>query len=235
MVAADLLSIAAEPRDWPLLGPAEPGAVALVVIDMQVDFVRDGGWFGALGFDLSGIQAIVPTIRTLLDAARAVPGLRVIHTRQGNAADLSDLPATKLEQSTRNGVPYGMAGEFGRGLVRGEPGWDLVEELQPLPTERVVEKPGFSSFVGTDLDPWLKERGIRSLILTGVTANVCVLSTLYAAVDLGYDCLVVRDAVAGATPDTVRTVVDLVRYQGGLFGGLADSTAVTQALAGLTA
>jgi biuret amidohydrolase len=230
MAASNRLIVPAEPRDWPLLGPAEPETVALVVIDMQVDFVRDGGWFGALGFDLSGIQAIVPTIRTLLGAARAVPGLHVVHTRQGNAADLSDLPATKLEQSTRNGVPYGMAGPFGRGLVRGEPGWELVEELQPLPTERIVEKPGFSSFVGTDLDGWLKDRGIRSLILTGVTANVCVLSTLYAAVDLGYDCLVVPDAVAGATPDTVRSVVDLVRYQGGLFGGLADSTSVVETL-----
>jgi nicotinamidase-related amidase len=230
MAASNRLVVPAEPRDWPLLGPAEPGTVALVVIDMQVDFVRDGGWFGALGFDLSGIQAIVPTIRTLLDAARGVPSLHVVYTRQGNAADLSDLPATKLEQSTRNGVPYGMTGPFGRGLVRGEPGWELVEELQPLPAERVVEKPGFSSFVGTDLDAWLKERGIRSLILTGVTANVCVLSTLYAAVDLGYDCLVVRDAVAGATPDTVRAVVDLVRYQGGLFGGLAGSEAVIESL-----
>jgi nicotinamidase-related amidase len=235
MAAADRLSVAAEPRDWPLLGPAEPDTVALVVIDMQVDFVRDGGWFGALGFDLAGIQGIVPTIRALLDAGRAVPGLQVVHTRQGNSADLSDLPATKLEQSTRNGVPYGMAGPFGRGLIRGERGWDLIEELGPLPTERIVEKPGFSAFVGTDLDPWLKDQGIGSLILTGVTANVCVLSTLYAAVDLGYDCLVVPDAVAGATPDTVRSVVDLVRYQGGLFGGLAESTAVVEALAGLTA
>jgi nicotinamidase-related amidase len=230
--SAVAVEVEAEPWPWPLLGPADPAAVALLIIDMQVDFVRPGGWFAAHGFDLSTIQSIVPRLQELLDAARQVPGLLVVHTRQGNAPDLSDLPATKREQSHRAGNPFGASGPYGRGLVRGEPGWEIVAELAPIAGERVLDKPGFGAFTETDLDEWLRGRGVRSLIVTGVTANVCVLSSLYAAVDLGYDCLTLIDAIAGIEPGTLDCVSSLIRYQGGLFGALST---VDDAVKGFTA
>jgi biuret amidohydrolase len=218
---AALVEVQAEPWPWPLLGPADPSAVALLLIDMQVDFVRQGGWFAAHGFDLSPVRAIVPRLQRLLAAAREVPGLHIVHTRQGNDADLADLPPTKLEQSRRTGNPFGAPGPFGRGLVRGERGWELIDELAPVAGERVVDKPGFSAFAGTDLAGWLSVRDVRSLILTGVTANVCVLASLYAAVDLGYDCLTLSDGIAGVGPGTADSATSLVLYQGGLFGAVS--------------
>jgi len=224
------LKVTAEPWDWPLLGPADAAGVALLVIDIQGDFVRPNGWFGSMGFDLTAIGRAVDVVANLLAAARNGTRVHVVHTRQGNAPDLSDLPAVKKGQGGRFGFPIGRPGPLGRGLIRGQEGWGIIAEVAPLPDERVVDKPGFSAFVGTDLDEWLRSRGIGSLIVTGVTANVCVLSTLLGAVDRGYDCLVVTDAIAGADPGTAATVCDLVRYQGGLFGCLAPAANVEAAL-----
>jgi len=227
---APLLQIDAAPSPWPLLGPCEPSTASLVVIDMQRDFVDRQGWFASLGMDVSACRSVVPVIGSLLAAARSVRELTVVHTRQGNAPDLSDLPPTKQAQGLRTNAPIGARGPLGRGLIRGEPGWEIVPELAPVASERIVEKPGFSAFVGTDLDPWLRARGVGALILCGVTANVCVLSALYTAVDLGYDCLVVEDAVAGATPEARQVLLDLVRYQDGLFGSVAPASAVVEGL-----
>ena len=225
------ISIPAEPHDWPVTGPASPSEVALVVIDLQHDFVSDEGWFArTIGRDVSNVRVAVPVVASLLAAARRVPRLRVVHTRQGNAADLSDLPDAKRAQGRVAGVPIGDPGPLGRGLVRGERGWEIVPEVAPADGERIVDKPGFGAFTGTDLDPWLRRQGVRALVLTGATANVCVLSTLYQAVDLGYDCLTVPDAIAGIDPATTETVCDLIRYQGGLFGSLAPADVVRRAM-----
>ncbi len=210
---APLLQIDAALSPWPLLGPCEPSTASLVVIDMQRDFVDRQGWFASLGMDVSACRSVVPVIGSLLAAARSVRELTVVHTRQGNAPDLSDLPPTKQAQGLRTNAPIGARGPLGRGLIRGEPGWEIVPELAPVASERIVEKPGFSAFVGTDLDPWLR-----------------ALSALYTAVDLGYDCLVVEDAVAGATPEARQVLLDLVRYQDGLFGSVAPASAVVEGL-----
>jgi nicotinamidase-related amidase len=225
------LRVPADPYDWPILGPTEPEHVALLVIDLQHDFLSDDGWLArTAGRDVARLRDAVPGVTSLLEVARQIPGLHVVHTRQGNAPDLSDLPPTKREQSFRAGWGIGSTGPYGRGLIRGEPGWQIDPVAAPAPGERIVDKPGFCAFVRTDLDGWLRERDVRSLILTGVTANVCVLSTLYAAVDLGYDCLTVRDAIGGIDDKATSTVHDLIKYQGGLFGSLAPATAVRDAL-----
>jgi nicotinamidase-related amidase len=201
---------------------------ALVVIDMQHDFVDPEGWFARFGFDVAPLRAIIPTIASLLEAARA-GGVPVIHTRQGNAPDLSDLPLVRQEQGERAGNPIGSPGPLGYGMIRGERGWQIIDELAPIDGELVIDKPGYSSFHGTSLDDELDARGIETLVLTGVTANVCVLSTLLSAVDLGYDTVVVSDAIAAVSDATRESVLDLVRYQGGLFGRVAEASA---ALAG---
>jgi nicotinamidase-related amidase len=204
---------------------------ALVVIDMQHDFVDPDGWFAQFGFDVTPLRAIIPTIAALLDAARAA-GVPVIHTRQGNAPDLNDLPLVRQEQGERAGNPIGAPGPLGYGLIRGERGWHIIDELAPLDGELVIDKPGYSSFHGTSFDAELEARGIETLVLTGVTANVCVLSTLLSAVDLGYDTVVVSDAIGAVTPETTASVLDLVRYQGGLFGSVATAIALTAAMEG---
>jgi nicotinamidase-related amidase len=219
----------AAPAPWPVLGRTALDATALVVIDLQRDFCDDAGWFGSLGFDLSDCQRATAVVRGLLVAAR-VAGMPVVLTRQGNAADLADLPAPRREQGRRHGSPIGTPGPLGRALVRGEPGWDLVDKLRE-PGDLVVDKPGFSCFAGTDLHERLQDRGVRALALCGVTANVCVLATLYAAVDLGYDCVTVADGVGAATPALREGVLDLVRYQGGLFGCVATADQLAAAFA----
>jgi nicotinamidase-related amidase len=219
----------AEPWAWPIAGPVEPARLALVVIDMQHDFVHGDGWFAGMGFDVSALQAAVPVIAGLIEAARA-RGVTVVHTRQGNAADLSDLPPARLAQGEKVGHPIGKTGVLGRGLVRGEPGWQIVPELASRKGELVVDKPAHSAFWGTDLGDQLDDRGIDHLILTGVTANVCVLSTLFAAVDRGYASLLVTDAIAAVSAATTDVVLDLVRYQGGLLGCAATAAAVVSGL-----
>jgi nicotinamidase-related amidase len=224
------LSVDASPWSWPVTGPAAPETVALLVIDMQHDFVDDDGWFARMGLDVKLVQAAVPVVGAVLEAARAA-GVTVVHTRQGNAPDLSDLPAARLEQGRRNGHPIGVDGPLGRGLIRGEPGFAIVPELAPVAGELVVDKTAHSAFWGTDLDARLAALGVQNLVICGVTTNVCVLSTLYSAVDRGFSCLLVTDAVAAVSVETNESVLDLVRYQGGLLGCLADSGAT---IAGLT-
>jgi nicotinamidase-related amidase len=179
------LVVTAQPYTWPITGPVEPTRVALVMIDMQHDFVSPGGWFSAMGFDMGAIEAVIPRAAELLAAARAVPGMHIVHTRLGNARDLSDLPPVRRERGERFGNPIGHKGPFGRGLIRGERGWDFIEEVAPLPGEQIVDKTGYSAFHRTHLEEWLQAWGIAALIFAGVTVNVCVLSTLLGAVDLG--------------------------------------------------
>lgn len=223
-----LLVPAATPSSWPVLGPTPVEATALVVIDLQRDFCDDAGWFGSLGFDLADCQRAVEAVRPLLAPARAA-GMQVVLTRQGNAADLGDLPAPRREQGRRLGRPIGEPGPLGRALIAGEDGWQLLPGLEDE-GDLHIDKPGFNCFAGTDLHEQLQARGVRALAICGVTANVCVLSTLYAAVDLGYDCLTLADGVGAASVALRESVLDLVRYQGGLFGCVATCSELAASL-----
>jgi len=208
--------------------PFDPGATALVLIDFQRDFLEPGGFGESLGNDVSLLQAAVGPARTVLDAARRA-GLLIVHTREGHRPDLADLAPAKA----RRGNPtrrIGDEGTLGRLLVRGEPGHGIVETLAPLPGEPVVDKPGKGAFYATDLDPLLHARGIRTLIVTGVTTEVCVHTTVREANDRGYDCLVVEDAVASYFPEFQRVALEMIRAQGGIFGWTAASSAVVEAL-----
>lgn len=195
---------------------------ALILIDMQRDFCAPGGYADQAGLDIARLRAPIPALQRLLAAARA-RGLLVLHSREGHRADLSDLPEPKRLRAIAAGAPIGSPGPLGRLLVRGEYGHDLIDELQPIPGEPVIDKPGYSAFAATDLDLLLRNRGIRELIIGGVTTEVCVSSTLRAAVDLGYACTLVSDACASADPELHAAALAMVAVEGGLFGRVLDS------------
>ena len=206
----------------------DPHTTALLVIDMQRDFVEPGGFGEALGNDVSLLQAAVGPCAAALAAARAA-GMLVIHTREGHRPDLSDAPPAKVAR----GAParrIGDPGPMGRILVRGEYGHDIVDSLQPRPGEPVVDKPGKGAFCATDLDLVLHNRGIRSLIVCGVTTEVCVNTTVREANDRGYECVVLSDCVGSYFPEFQRVALDMIKAQGGIFGWVSDSTRALAAL-----
>ncbi|MFC3608227.1 cysteine hydrolase family protein [Stutzerimonas tarimensis] len=203
----------------------DPRRCALLVIDMQRDFCAPGGYADQAGLDIACLRAPIEPIRTLLDQARAL-GMLVIHTREGHRPDLSDLPEAKRRRAEAAGATIGSQGPLGRLLVRGEHGHDIIDELQPLAGEPVIDKPGYSAFAHTDLDLLLRQRGICQLILTGVTTEVCVSSTLRQAVDLGYDCLTVGDACASGAPALHQAALAMIRVEGGIFGEICTSQAL---------
>ncbi|MBV9357640.1 MAG: cysteine hydrolase [Chloroflexi bacterium] len=199
----------------------DPRRAALLVIDMQRDFVDPGGFGEALGNDVSLLRQAVPPTRRVLEAARAA-GILIVHTREGHRPDLSDLPeAKRVRGHLTSGI--GDAGPMGRILVRGEYGHGIVDELQPLPGEPVVDKPGKGAFYATDLDTILKNRDIKSLIVTGVTAEVCVQTTVREANDRGYECLVLADCIASYFPEFHDMTIKMVKAQGGIFGWVGTS------------
>jgi nicotinamidase-related amidase len=217
-------TVPAEPDPFPL----PEGRVALLVIDMQRDFLLPGGFGESLGNDVSLLQRVVPPLAGLLAAARHA-GLLVVHTREGHLPDLSDCPPAKL----RRGAPskrIGDPGPYGRILVRGEFGHDIVDELAPLPGEPVIDKPGKGAFYATGLGALLEDAGITHLLVTGVTTEVCVHTTVREANDRGFDCLVVADCVGSYFPEFQRVGLQMVSAQGGIFGWVADSAAVRTAL-----
>jgi nicotinamidase-related amidase len=206
----------------------DPATTALVIIDMQRDFVEPGGFGETLGNDVSLLQSVVPPLKKVLETARAV-GMTVIHTREGHVPDLSDCPPAKLnrgEPSLRIGDP----GPKGRILVRGEFGHDIVDELAPLPGELVIDKPGKGSFHATDLDAELVANGITRLIVTGVTTEVCVHTTVREANDRGYECLVLSDCTGSYFPEFQRVGLAMIAAQGAIFGWVAPSEALITAL-----
>ncbi|WP_448627145.1 cysteine hydrolase family protein [Geodermatophilus sp. URMC 64] len=210
-------SVAAVPAPFPL----PDGRVALLVIDMQRDFLLPGGFGESLGNDVSQLQRVVPPLARVLQAARDA-GMLVVHTREGHLPDLSDCPPAKLRRgnpSQRIGDP----GPYGRILIRGEYGHDIVDELAPLPGEAVIDKPGKGAFYATDLDELLRSHGITSLVVTGVTTEVCVHTTVREANDRGYECLVLADCVGSYFPEFQRVGLQMVSAQGGIFGWVADS------------
>lgn len=190
---------------------------ALLVIDMQRDFLDPGGYAATAGLDVAALRRPIPAIQRLLAAARRA-GMLVLHTREGHRPDLSDCPPAKLARSRAAGAEIGSAGPLGRLLVRGEAGHDIVEELYPRRGEPVIDKPGYGAFHMTDLDAILDNRGIERLLIAGVTTEVCVHSTLREAVDRGYHCILVGDACASAQPELHWAALAMVAVEGGIFG-----------------
>lgn len=198
---------------------------ALIVIDMQRDFLDPGGYAATAGMDVGALRHPIPFIRMLLDHARH-HGMLVVHTREGHRPDLSDCPPTKLMRSRQAGAEIGSQGPLGRLLVRGEYGHDFVDELRPQAGEPVVDKPGYGAFHQTDLAQILAARDIRRLYLCGVTTEVCVHSTLRGAVDRGFECVLVADACGSAYPHLHEAALQMVAVEGGIFGRVADTRAV---------
>jgi nicotinamidase-related amidase len=223
----------------PIEVPAEPSPfrivadkTALIVIDMQRDFLLPGGFGQTLGTDVDQLLKVVPPLADLIAASRAA-GIMVIHTREGHEPDLSDCPPTKLNR----GAPskrIGDEGKYGRILIRGEYGHDIVDELAPIDGEIVIDKPGKGAFYATELQDVLTAGGITQLLITGVTTEVCVHTTTREANDRGYECLVVSDCVGSYFPQFQRIGLEMIKAQGGIFGWVADTTAVIPALRTLT-
>jgi nicotinamidase-related amidase len=202
-----------------------PESTALLVIDMQRDFLEPGGFGESLGNDVSQLRRTIAPLAAFMATWRSA-GLPVIHTREGHLSDLSDCPPAKLERgapSKRIGDP----GAFGRILIRGEYGHDIIDELQPLPGEAVVDKPGKGAFYATELQDLLDKGGIRSLLVAGVTTEVCVHTTVREANDRGYECLVLADCVGSYFPEFQRVGLQMIAAQGGIFGWVADSVSVS--------
>lgn len=202
---------------------------ALLVIDMQRDFLDARGYAAKAGLDIAPLQAVIPAVRKLLDAARAA-GVMIVHTREGHVPDLSDCPAYKLERSRSAGAEIGSGGPLGRLLVRGEAGHDFIAELQPDNGEIVIDKPGYSAFSRTDLDNRLRARGIDTLLLSGITTEVCVSSTLRDAVDRGFRCITIGDACASGFADLHDAALRMIAVEGGIFGTVANTERICSAL-----
>lgn len=213
-----------------LLDSLTPAKTALLVIDMQRDFLLPEGYAAQAGLDIAPLVATIRPIGKLLAAARAA-GLLIVHTREGHLPDLSDCPPYKLERSRRANAEIGSKGPLGRLLVRGEVGHDFVDVLRPLEKEIIIDKPGYSAFPHTTLQQVLTKRGIETLIITGVTTEVCVSSTLRTAVDLGYRCITVSDACASGDPALHKAALAMIGVEGGIFGEVATTAAVVKRFA----
>jgi len=209
--------------------PLDPARTAVLMIDMQRDFIEPGGFGASLGNDVALLRAAIQPCQALLVGARAA-GMLVIHTREGHRPDLSDAPTAKIERGPQ-GMRIGDSGPMGRILIRGEPGHGLIAELQPLANEPVIDKPGKGAFYATELGAILQHRGIEALIVCGVTTEVCVHTTVREANDRGYRCLVPGDACASYFPEFHDVALRMIHAQGGIFGWVTDTTRLLAALA----
>jgi len=218
-------SIAAEPYELEF----DSASTALIIIDMQRDFVMPGGFGEALGNDVKQLQVTIAPTKTILEGARKA-GMLVIHTREGHRPDLSDCPPSKLVRG-RGKTRIGDGGPMGRILVRGEVGHDIVPELYPIAGEVVIDKPGKGAFFATDLELILRDRGIKTLMVCGVTTEVCVNTTVREANDRGYECVVLSDCVGSYYPEFQKAALAMIKAQGGIFGWVSDSKRALAALA----
>ena len=221
---ASTATLVAEPEpvelDW--------AVTALVIIDMQRDFMEPGGFGETLGNDVSRLAAAVQPIAAVLGAAREM-GMLVIHTREGHLPDLSDAPPAKVERGAPS-LRIGDPGPMGRILIRGEPGHDIIPALYPLDSEVVIDKPGKGAFYATELSEVLQNYGIENLLVCGVTTEVCVNTTVREANDRGYRCVVISDGCASYFPEFHDMGLKMIKAQGGIFGWVADSDAVLKAM-----
>jgi biuret amidohydrolase len=204
--------VPADPYPWPYDGSLAPDNTALIVIDMQTDFCGIGGYVDKMGYDLSLTRAPIEPIRRVLAAMRG-KGFAVLHTREGHRPDLSDLPANKLWRSQRMGAGIGDPGPCGRILVRGEPGWEIIPDLAPLPGELI-----------------LRLRGLRNIVLAGITTDVCVHTTMREANDRGFECLVLQDCCGATDRGNHEHAIKMIKMQGGVFGSVSDSRTFIEAI-----
>ncbi len=215
--------INANPYKWPYNGKLNPENTCLMIIDMQTDFCGNGGYIDSMGYDLSLTQRAIVPIKNLLKEVRKIPGFLVVHTREGHRPDLLDLPDNKRWRSKQIGAEIGSVGAKGKILVRGEKGWDIVQELYPKNNEIVIDKSGKGAFYGTDLELILRNKGIENIIFTGITTDVCVHTTMRNANDMGFECLVLEDCTGATKMENHLSAIDQITMSGGIFGAVSNS------------